>query len=128
MGSRVHRERGAGDDRVDTATGAFDWAMTGTGTGFGLPAPDGTRIYEYEGCQIVARSPATGAEIWRRTIVPPPTGQCGPGAKPAYRQTSPTIVDGVVYATAVYDAVVALDAATGNLLWRNYLRTQAPPR
>jgi outer membrane protein assembly factor BamB len=27
----------------------------------------------------------------------------------------------------VYDAVVALDAATGNLLWRNYLRTQGAP-
>jgi outer membrane protein assembly factor BamB len=125
VGSRIVVQRGAVTTAIAATTGALDWSVTGTGQGYGLTT-DGTRVYGYEGCQIVARNPTTGAEIWRRAI-PPPEGQCGPPIVPAFHQASPAVVDGVVYATAVYDAVVALDAATGNLLWRNYLLGQGAP-
>lgn len=70
---------------------------------------DGT-VYTLDGPDVVAVDAADGAERWRRTV------RSGPGLVEWY-DGSPAVADGRVVVDAD-DALVALDATTGERLWR----------
>lgn len=80
------------------APGSFDWPIYGGGAGGGHYSPL---------AQIDRGNVGTLAPAWRF--------DAGPGGL----QTSPLVVDGVLYAMTPAQEVIALDASNGRLLWKH---------
>jgi outer membrane protein assembly factor BamB len=82
--------------RLNVETGAVAWTVPG---GAGKVAVDGSRVYVAQGNDLVARDPATGAQLWSREYF----GALG----------KPIVAGGVVYATVDRSFTEPLNAATG---------------
>ncbi len=101
---------GGGDDNlyaVDAASGAIRWRFAaGNGsTGQGPAVVDGVVYLPADEVGIYALDAQSGEERWLAEI-------------PGQYLSSPAVVDGVVYVAGDYAGrLVALDAATGELLW-----------
>ncbi len=108
---------------------AQKWKIT-VGLCDATPALVGDRLYVFtrQGDDEVAMclNAADGKEIWQNkyaaiAITGPPSSHPGPWS-------SPTVADGKVITLGVGCVLSCLDAATGNLLWRNedYVTTESP--
>ena len=92
------------------------------GLGYATPLLVGDRIYQYarqgDDDVVLALEPATGETIWR-TAWPAPfemvpaARRHGPGPK-----STPTLADGRLFAHGMDGAFTALDAESGEVLWR----------
>jgi len=105
------------------------WKIT-VGLCDATPALVGNRLYVFsrQGDDEVAMclNAADGKEIWHNkyaaiAVTGPPSSHPGPWS-------SPTVVDGKVITLGVGCVLSCLDAATGNLIWRNedYVTTESP--
>ena len=58
--------------------------------------------------------------VWRTKVsaVPPTTPQPGPGTNDGGQQTTPIVVDGVIYLDTPNGSVIAVDGATGATKWK----------
>jgi outer membrane protein assembly factor BamB len=112
-------DAGGGVTAFDVRTGVRSWRIGMTGPVRGGVASDGETFYAAsEGRDVVAISPE-GRERWRVRV-----SGVGSAASNVKVFAAPTIVEGLVIVTLVRDdaypdpALLALDAATGDLVWR----------
>jgi outer membrane protein assembly factor BamB len=103
---------GGGDGllAVDALSGEEAWVHETTASVVGAPAVSDGRVYFVDAEQAVHAVGADGRSIWSV-----------PGERAhASSRSSPTVADGVFYVGSSHseDAVLALDAATGQEVWR----------
>ncbi|GEL95863.1 hypothetical protein CCO02nite_25210 [Cellulomonas composti] len=82
--------------------------------GFDL-ATDGTRLFGYDKCDLVALDAATGARVWTKRFGYPGSSCTSAGYESPY--VAPVVADGVVYGTGL-EGITAFDPATGAVLWQ----------
>ncbi len=91
------------------------------GEGVSTPALVGNRLYVFsrQDGQEVTRclDAATGKEVWRDAYQA--AGASGPASRFSGPRSSPTVAQGKVITLGVQGTLSCLDAASGNLLWRN---------
>ncbi len=115
---------------VRTGTHAVAWSeplTTGDRYDLFAPTTDGSRIFVYSRCAVVALDPADGSQLWRSTVAAP-TSRCDRVVATYGNQerVAPVVDDGVVYANGIYDGAAAFDAATGAVRWRARLASSTP--
>ncbi len=79
--------------------------------------------------KITAANVADLEPVWSYALGSTPAGDAAVGdpGRPARSQATPIVVDGLMYLPTA-DAVVALDAATGDEIWRHAVAEGAPSR
>jgi outer membrane protein assembly factor BamB len=101
--------------RVDAATGVEVWNVPAPGENlYGPPTVAGGLVYIILTDGLYAFNAASGAVAWSAT-------------KPGCSETSPVVVDGVVYvAGGATGGVQSFDATTGKPLWTSLSDTSSP--
>ncbi len=115
---------------VRTATHAVAWSEPLPGADYYdlfAPSTDGSRIFVYSRCAVVALDPADGSQLWRSTIAAP-TSSCERvvGTFGNQERVAPVVDDGVVYANGIFTGAAAFDATTGAVRWRARLASTTP--
>ncbi len=82
------------------------------------PVSDGSRIYVYKPNGEVVALSASGGRQWTQNLRPEGERDVGPGG-------GVSVAGGVVYAATSYRQIVALEAGSGQVIWRADLDTPA---
>jgi outer membrane protein assembly factor BamB len=91
----------------DAVTGATKWSLTGTDSfTYSSPAVADGVVFAAAGDEMLAVDAATGLQLWQVTT--------------DFIETSPAVANGVVYVGTNAGRLLALDTASGDLLWETF--------
>ncbi len=116
---------------LDQATGKEVWTASSGGTGAGLlgsssPAVAGNlMVAPTSSGEILAFDAASGAPKWGATVAGGSRASAVTSLQDA--SASPVIHDGIVYATGVGGALIAVSAATGETVWSQTIGSAHTP-
>jgi outer membrane protein assembly factor BamB len=132
-GSTVYGGSAAEFAALDAGTGERKWIIdlgTWVETSWSREVVGGVIYLGTAHGELIAVDAATGVELWRFQV-PSKSAETGETPTGSYENLwihdPPVRVDGIVYFSSMNEHLYAVDAATGNLLWRFNLGAPAYP-